>query len=52
MIALSVPWLQAVGALATPTHPAFWFILSVSLTVGFLVTYPLNWWLVATGLKH
>lgn len=52
MIALSVPWRQALGALATPTHPAFWFILSVSLTVGFFVTYPLNWWLVATGLKH
>lgn len=52
MIALSVSWRQAVGPLATPTHPAFWFILSVSLTVGFLVTYPLNWWLVATGLKH
>lgn len=52
MVALSVPWRQAVGALATPTHPAFWFILSVSLTVGFFATYPLNWWLVATGLKH
>lgn len=52
MIALSVPWRQAVGTLATPTDPAFWFILSVSLTLGFFVTYPLNWWLVATGLKH
>jgi hypothetical protein len=52
MIALSVPWRQAVGTLANPVHPAFWFILSASLTVGFFVTYPLNWWLVATGLKH
>lgn len=52
MIALSVPWRQAVGQLATPPHPAFWFILSISLTTGFVVTYPLNWWLVATGLKH
>jgi hypothetical protein len=52
MIALSVPWRQAVGTLATPTHPAFWFIFSLSLTLGFIVTYPLNWWLVAAGLKH
>jgi hypothetical protein len=52
MIALNVPWRQAVGPLATPTHAAFWFILSVSLTVGFFATYPLNWWLVAAGLKH
>jgi hypothetical protein len=52
MIALSVPWRQAVGTLGTPTHPAFWFILSLSLTLGFFVTYPLNWWLVSAGLKH
>jgi hypothetical protein len=52
MIALSVPWRQALGTLATPTHPAFWFILSLSLTLGFFVTYPLNWWLVSAGLKH
>jgi len=52
MIALSGPSRQAVGTLATPTHPAFWFILSMSLTIGFFVTYPLNWWLVAVGLKH
>jgi len=52
MIALSVPWRQAVGSLAAPTHPEFWFILSLSLTLGFAVTYPLNWWLVSTGLKH
>lgn len=52
MIALSVPWRQAAGILATPTHPQFWFIYSLSLTLGFAVTYPLNWWLVSAGLKH
>ena len=52
MIALSVPWRQAAGMLATPTHPQFWFIFSMSLTLGFAVTYPLNWWLVSAGLKH
>jgi len=52
MIALSVPWRQAIGISATPTHPQFWFIMSLSLTLGFVVTYPLNWWLVSTGLKH
>jgi hypothetical protein len=52
MIALSVPWRQSVGMLATPTHPEFWFIMSISLTLGFIVTYPMNWWLVSAGLKH
>jgi hypothetical protein len=52
MIALSVPWRQSLGPLASPTHPQFWFIMSISLTLGFAVTYPLNWWLVSAGLKH
>jgi hypothetical protein len=26
--------------------------MSIGLTVGFLVAYPINWWLVARGLKH
>jgi hypothetical protein len=52
MVALSVPWRQSLGALGTPTHPEFWFVMSMSLTLGFVVTYPLNWWLVSAGLKH
>jgi hypothetical protein len=24
----------------------------VALTLGFVVAYPMNWWLVAAGLKH
>ncbi len=52
MIALSVPWRQSLGELGTPAHPEFWFVMSLSLTLGFAVTYPLNWWLVSAGLKH
>jgi hypothetical protein len=32
--------------------PAFWFIMSMALLAGFLVAYPINWWLVANHLKH
>ena len=52
MVALSVPWRQSLGALSNPGHPEFWFVMSISLTLGFAVTFPLNWWLVSTGLKH
>ncbi len=52
MIALSVPWRQSLGELGTPAHPEFWFVMSLALTLGFTVTYPLNWWLVSAGLKH
>ncbi len=26
--------------------------MSMALLSGFVVTYPINWWLVAKGLKH
>jgi hypothetical protein len=36
----------------TPLMPEFWFIMSMALLVGFVVAYPINWWLVARNLKH
>jgi hypothetical protein len=35
-----------------PTTPNFWFVMSMGLLVGFVVAYPMNWWLVANHLKH
>jgi len=35
-----------------PTTPSFWFVMSIGLLVGFIVAYPMNWWLVANHLKH
>lgn len=35
-----------------PTAPAFWFVMSMGLLVGFIIAYPMNWWLVANKLKH
>jgi hypothetical protein len=35
-----------------PTTPNFWFVMSMALLVGFVVAYPINWWLVANHLKH
>lgn len=52
MVAVSMPWRSALGELATPSHPEFWFVMSIALTAGFAVAYPLNWWLVSAGLKH
>ncbi len=42
----------AIAAARTPLHPQFWFVMSIALLGGFLVAYPVNWWLVARGLKH
>jgi hypothetical protein len=37
---------------AGPDAPAFWFVMSMALLAGFIVAYPMNWWLVANNLKH
>ena len=51
MMIVTMPWRAALGD-PGPTTAAFWFVMSIGLTVGFLVAYPINWWLVARGLKH
>ena len=35
-----------------PSGPAFWFVMSMALLVGFLTAYPMNWWLVSRHMKH
>lgn len=35
-----------------PTGPAFWFIMSMALLIGFITAYPMNWWLVSRHMKH
>ena len=35
-----------------PLTPAFWFVMSIGLLIGFVVAYPMNWWLVSNHLKH
>jgi hypothetical protein len=37
---------------ADPLTPAFWFVMSMALLVGFVLAYPINWWLVKYQLKH
>jgi FtsP/CotA-like multicopper oxidase with cupredoxin domain len=35
-----------------PGEPLFWFVMSLAVTTGFLVAYPINVWLVTRGMKH
>jgi hypothetical protein len=41
-----------IGHALSPLTPEFWFVMSMALLAGFIVAYPINWWLVAKGLKH
>ncbi|MGV8892355.1 MAG: DUF4396 domain-containing protein [Burkholderiaceae bacterium] len=43
------------GIVASPPNPgtaAFWGIGALGLMAGFIITYPMNWWLVKIGWKH
>lgn len=35
-----------------PSQVVYWAAMSASVSVGFVVAYPVNVWLVAVGLKH
>jgi hypothetical protein len=56
LMAGMVPTMMALRMLissgADPLTPAFWFVMSIGLLVGFVVAYPMNWWLVVSHLKH
>ena len=32
--------------------PVYWFMMQVGMILGFLTSYPVNWWLVKVGLKE
>lgn len=41
-----------VGHAPKPDTAAFWGFGALGLMVGFIFTYPMNWWLVKIGWKH
>ncbi|MEG0136688.1 MAG: DUF4396 domain-containing protein [Cetobacterium sp.] len=35
----------------SPFSPEFWFMMQIAMACGFITAYPINWWLVKTGIK-
>jgi Domain of unknown function (DUF4396) len=52
MVVTSAAGTELIGKPIDPRTPEFWFVMSMALLVGFVVAYPINWRLVALGLKH
>jgi hypothetical protein len=52
MIPVAVVWKAHDSVAMSPLSPVFWFVMSIALTVGAFIAYPMNWWLVKRGLKH
>ncbi len=34
------------------TDPVFWFMMQIGMLAGLLTAYPVNWWLISTGIKE
>jgi hypothetical protein len=34
------------------TSPVFWFMMQIAMLCGFCTTYPVNWWLIRSGVKE
>lgn len=52
MIPMSTLAWMGIAEAHDPLNPLFWFRMSIALMTGFVVAYPMNWWLVANHLKH
>lgn len=52
MVAVMAIAMRYVPRADDPSRPTFWFAISMSLTAGFAVAYPVNAWLVSRHLKH
>lgn len=52
MVPTMILAMKSVPASHAPSTPEFWFIMSMALLVGFIIAYPMNWWLVSNHMKH
>jgi hypothetical protein len=32
--------------------PEFWFMMQIAMVAGFVTAYPVNWWLIKSGIKE
>lgn len=40
------------GHRAEVDTPEFWFMMQLAMIAGFITAYPVNWWLVSSGIKE
>jgi hypothetical protein len=52
MAVIQLVWLPSwLGGFASPATPQFWVLMQIAMVVGYAVSYPVNWWLVRSGVK-
>lgn len=40
------------GHRAAVNSPEFWFVMQIAMLAGFATSYPVNWWLISSGIKE
>jgi hypothetical protein len=53
-MALAHFWLfkRVLGARLEVNSPEFWFMMHAAMLCGFATSYPVNWWLIKSGIKE
>jgi hypothetical protein len=49
---MALPPLVFFGHPLEKRDPVFWFTMQIGMILGFLTSYPVNWWLLKAGLKE
>jgi hypothetical protein len=43
---------RIIGSQAEVNSVEFWFTMQIAMIAGFLTSYPVNWWLIRSGIKE
>lgn len=43
---------ELLGARLDASMPEFWFMMQIAMLCGFVTSYPVNWWLIKSGVKE
>jgi hypothetical protein len=53
-MAIAQFWLfrSVLGVRLEVNMPEFWFMMQIAMLAGFVTSYPVNWWLIKSGIKE
>jgi hypothetical protein len=53
-MAIAYFWIfgSLLGAKLEVASPEFWFMMQIAMLCGFATSYPVNWWLIKSGVKE
>jgi hypothetical protein len=43
---------MAIGTTLRTDTVEFWFMMQIAMMFGFATAYPVNWWLIKSGIKE